>query len=70
MRHFEERGEREKCGIRMEWEGCGFWGRGVLQSEQNATNEQTGWTKMKMTETLDCIKVRRTKMKLENLEDK
>lgn len=32
-----------------------------LQSEQNATNEQIGWTKMKMTETLGCIKVRRTK---------
>lgn len=49
------------------WDG----GLGVkLQSEQNATNEQTGWTKMKMTEKLDCIKVISMKIKEENQEDK
>lgn len=39
-----------------------------IQSEQNVTNEQTGWRKMKMTEKLGCMKVR-TNMKEENQED-
>lgn len=39
------------------WGGGGMgwgwvWQRVELQSEQNATNEQMGWTKMKMTEKL------------------
>lgn len=56
-----KRGEKER-----NVEGLGEGGRGggvELQSEQNATNERTGWTKMKMTEKLGRIKVISTKIK-------
>lgn len=63
IRHSEEWGEMEKCSMRLEtrWSGVG-WGL-ILQSEQNATNEQTAWTKMKLTEKLGSIKVIRTRIK-------
>lgn len=55
------RGEKGRNVARVWWWGGVSWVE--LQSEQNATNEQMGWTKMKMTEKLGCIKVRRTKIK-------